>query len=326
MREREMDLISVIVPVYNVEPEYLCNCLESIIGQNYRNLEILLIDDGSTNGNGNICDQYALKDERICVVHKKNDGVSSSRNVGIEKSQGQFICFVDADDYIDIGYISHMYQETTDADVVCSGHTKLFNNKREKHDAYDSKYKYNMDVLGTVWGKLYRREIIGQKRFDIELEHCEDVAFNFEVLKMARYKYVFDNGYYYRYVTNSAVHRFDADMFQKYRKVIRKIQNQSLDREQEKAYHIFVCTIYRVLVENYIFPQNKSIPEKIRDIQRLANMCEFRESIRRIQRKDMRITRGLPILFAKKRLYIFVYLIIYVRKCQYKLYNRENRT
>lgn len=323
MKEYEKDLVSVIVPVYNVKPEYLHECLDSLVKQSYKKLEIMLIDDGSTNGNGDICDQYAYHDERIQVIHKTNAGVSFSRNVGLEKARGEFVCFVDADDYIDLEYISRMRQEIIDADIVCTGHTKIFPNQQEKHDAHNYHYKYNMDVLGTVWGKLYRREIIGKSRFDIELTHCEDVAFNFEVLKGARYHYVFDNGYFYRYVMNSAVHKFDAEMLGKYRKVIQKVQNQSLDQDQMAAYHTFVCTVYRVLVENYILPQKKRVSEKIRDIRKLASLEEFRESIQKIQRNDMSITRGLPVFCAKYKLYFLTYFIVNVRKYQYKLYSKR---
>ena len=95
------DLISVIVPVYNVE-EYLDRCIESIVNQTYKNLEILLIDDGSTDNSYNICDKWAKKDNRIKVVHKENGGVSSARNVGLDVATGDYIGFVDSDDYISI--------------------------------------------------------------------------------------------------------------------------------------------------------------------------------------------------------------------------------
>ena len=93
-------LISVIVPIYNVE-EYLNECVDSILNQTYKNLEIILVDDGSTDKSGIICDDYAKIDSRIKVIHKKNGGLSDARNVGIDRALGEFIIFIDSDDYID---------------------------------------------------------------------------------------------------------------------------------------------------------------------------------------------------------------------------------
>ncbi|HJA50079.1 MAG TPA: glycosyltransferase, partial [Candidatus Fusicatenibacter intestinipullorum] len=93
--------ISVIIPVYNVE-KYLKRCLDSVINQTYKNLEIILIDDGSTDNSGKICDEYAQKDERIIVIHKENGGVSSARNKGLDICIGDYISFIDSDDWINL--------------------------------------------------------------------------------------------------------------------------------------------------------------------------------------------------------------------------------
>jgi glycosyltransferase involved in cell wall biosynthesis len=96
-------LISVIVPVYNVK-EYLAKCLQSILEQTYKNIELICVDDGSTDGSGAICDEYAERDARVRVAHKVNGGVSSARNAGIELAQGDYIAFVDSDDWLDLDY------------------------------------------------------------------------------------------------------------------------------------------------------------------------------------------------------------------------------
>lgn len=102
-------LISVIVPVYNVK-NYLCKCVDSIINQTYNNLEIILVDDGSTDGSGAICDEYVLKDSRVKVIHKENGGVSSARNLGIAQAGGEYICFVDSDDWLELDYFAEAAQ------------------------------------------------------------------------------------------------------------------------------------------------------------------------------------------------------------------------
>ena len=125
------DLISVIVPVYNVE-DYLDRCINSIINQTYKNLEIILVDDGSTDSSGRKCDDFALKDDRIKVLHKENGGVSSARNAGLDVATGDYIGFVDSDDTIE----SNMYE-------------LLFNNAIEYHTKVSSCQIRTKDIDGT---------------------------------------------------------------------------------------------------------------------------------------------------------------------------------
>lgn len=126
-------LISIIVPVYNVE-EYLPKCLDSIINQTYKNLEIIVVNDGSTDNSGKICDEYGERDYRIMVIHKANRGVSSSRNIGIKNASGEYILFVDSDDEIEKDYVNVMARAVTnsDCDLVISNITDIFN-KTEKN-------------------------------------------------------------------------------------------------------------------------------------------------------------------------------------------------
>lgn len=113
--------ISIIVPVYKVEP-YLGTCLESVLSQTYQNLEIILVDDGSPDQCGTICDQYALKDNRIRVIHQENQGLSGARNTGIDLVTGEYITFIDSDDFIDICMIELMVEQLDDmTDIVACG-------------------------------------------------------------------------------------------------------------------------------------------------------------------------------------------------------------
>lgn len=114
-----MPKVSVIVPVYNVE-NYIRKCLDSIISQTLKDIEIILVDDGSEDNSGKICDEYAEKDSRIIVIHQKNNGLSNARNTGLNIASGEYIGFVDSDDYIKSEMYSEMYQtaEKTDADMV----------------------------------------------------------------------------------------------------------------------------------------------------------------------------------------------------------------
>ena len=120
-----MDLISVVIPVYNVE-KYLQRCVTSVTEQSYSNLEIILVDDGSVDNSGAICDDFAKKDKRIRVIHKENEGLGLTRNVGIKAATGNYICFIDSDDYIAREYIETIYSDLkkSSADVCYCGHTK----------------------------------------------------------------------------------------------------------------------------------------------------------------------------------------------------------
>lgn len=170
--------ISVIVPVYNVENE-LERCVKSICSQTYRNLEIILVDDGSTDRSGKICDELAKEDERIKVIHQKNAGVAAARLTGYQKSSGGVIGFVDSDDYIKDSMYEMMINEmnNTNADIVFCDYTSITNNKKRntyfaannklfnKNEAL--KYIANDKIKSFMWNKLYKKDILKADDFYI---------------------------------------------------------------------------------------------------------------------------------------------------------------
>lgn len=170
------DLVTVIVPVYNVE-KYLSRCLESIVNQTYRNLEIILVDDGSTDSSGEICDEYASKDKRIIVIHKENGGLSSARNAGLDIcSYGSYLMFVDSDDYLDVNAIEILidHMQHYDADMVVFNFYATYENKKFlinttgecEHSTDEIKDKLIFDYwLNSVWDKFYKSDIYKDIRF-----------------------------------------------------------------------------------------------------------------------------------------------------------------
>ena len=173
--------ISVIVPVYNVKL-YLHKCVDSILNQTYQNIEVLLIDDGSTDGSSDICDSYTEKDSRIKVVHKKNGGLSSARNTGLDMATGEYILFVDSDDYIDIEMIRRLYDALvkTGADMsVCNirmvgvdGLTtfpypeNVVRDEEMDEALYWRKvYEPNAICYVVAWNKLYQKHIWEKNRY-----------------------------------------------------------------------------------------------------------------------------------------------------------------
>ena len=152
-------LISVIVPVYNVE-KYLRRCIDSIVGQTYDNLEIILIDDGSTDSSGRICDEFAEKDSRISVIHKPNSGVSDARNLGIKTAKGELLGFVDSDDWVDLRFYKILYNEMirTGADVVACDLEFLLDESKAVSDTDEIKtevYGAGEAISGLISDKIF---------------------------------------------------------------------------------------------------------------------------------------------------------------------------
>ena len=194
--------ISVIIPVYNVE-KYLPRCVESVIGQTYKDLEIILVDDGSSDLSGTICDQYADKDARIVVIHKENGGVSSARNCGLRACTGDFITFVDSDDWIDQNMYKQLMSaiEATGADFsVCGSNSITVNadgsiSKKERRIPQNASgftcvgkngiYGDIFAITATLWNKLFRRDVINTQLLDESLKYGEDCVFLLNVLDYA---------------------------------------------------------------------------------------------------------------------------------------------
>ena len=203
----EQNLISVIMPVYKTEESHLRKAIESVINQSYRKLEIVLVDDGSPDQCGAICDAYAGTDNRIRVIHKKNGGVSSARNCGLETVTGDYIFFVDSDDTLKGNAIEVLFAivQKTNADIViCS--CKHVKEKNDDNAIYDGAYQclktvesaeaiknlsYNIHVFDeleptAVWGKLYKKSAVQNLRFNEKMNVGEDFVFNYFAICKAK--------------------------------------------------------------------------------------------------------------------------------------------
>ena len=206
----EKDKVSIIVPVYNVE-KYIEKCLKSLISQSYKNIEIILIDDGSKDNSGKICDTYKRKDSRIKVIHKENAGVSEARNLGIQKATGRYLCFVDADDFVMNDYIEYMHQlivkESSDI-AVC---TKMFSNFNEeqssdemievldRENAIIRILNYRMPI--GVYSRIFKKDLIKDDGIKFLKDIYMGEGFNFNVACFQKAKKVIISNYkvyYYR--------------------------------------------------------------------------------------------------------------------------------
>ena len=207
--------ISVIVPVYKVE-KYLSQCLDSILAQTFTDFEVLLIEDGSPDKSGEICDEYVQKDSRVRAFHKENGGVSSARNLGLDKAKGEWVTFIDADDWINPNFIKNLYspiQENCDIDFVQAGCTNYIDgqivNIEQQYEYYkdnDPIYVFN-NFRGLTFSKLFNLENVIRTHslhFDEKMRTTEDMAFTLDYLiHIKTYCFIPEVGYYYRHTPSS---------------------------------------------------------------------------------------------------------------------------
>lgn len=230
-------LVSIIIPVYNVE-KYLKQCIESIIGQSYKNLEIIIIDDGSTDSSGNICDAFAKKDARITVIHQKNQGLSCARNAGIDCATGDWIYFIDSDDWVNQAMIENLLNIAVknNADISSCSSCDVSEDGRVLKPINDTKKLYVFSkehiihglldsrkfIRFEVWNKLWNRKLIGDVRF-IKGQKDEDVYFDRMLFaKCNKIEYLDLTLHYYRIQrpgnSNSAFNTIRFCVFDEYAK------------------------------------------------------------------------------------------------------------
>ena len=229
------ELISIIVPVYNCE-RFLDQCIESIIGQTYRNIEAILIDDGSTDSSPSICDRFSARDSRVRVFHIDNEGASAARNTGIEKASGDYIVFCDSDDWLELNAIERMHGVMTkyNTDLVLAGYTKysermqfnLSNHRLSKTWLAIMEDRKNIAMLFSntrtslagvsIWAKMYRASIIRDNgvRFPEDINYEEDCVFNTRYYRYAGSAIALpDILYHYRQTDDGLSKNYSIDGF-----------------------------------------------------------------------------------------------------------------
>lgn len=216
----EEKLVSVIIPIYNAE-ENLEHCLNSLIAQTYRNIQIVLVNDGSEDKSEEICLRFVKNDSRITYVYQKNNGVGSARNNGIWNAEGEYVCFVDADDYVYPQFVEILLNsiEENEADMAICGFSEIKDNIIVNQTKGDVQIMSQQDAMvnlmredgfkGYVWNKLFRKDIIQEHKieFDTSISVWEDVLFDFQYMLCVN-KIVYNSTplYYYIYNHNSSSH------------------------------------------------------------------------------------------------------------------------
>lgn len=215
-------LVSIIIPIYNLA-DYLPQCLDSVQGQSYENIQVLLVNDGSTDASLAICQEYAHRDDRFLVIDKANSGVSDSRNQALDRAEGKYIQFLDGDDWLTLGATETLVHaaESTGADLVLAHFYRVADERMAprghiKKERVLTRQEFAEEMMkapanyyyGVLWNKLYRRSIIeaNRLRFDVQVNWCEDFLFNLEYIERVRLVSAVPKPvYYYRKRENSLV-------------------------------------------------------------------------------------------------------------------------
>lgn len=342
--------ISITIPVYNSEP-YLEKCLDSIMGQTYKKLEIICVDDDSTDNSLVILKKYAAIDDRIKVIHKKNEGVSIARNTGLENANGDYVLFVDSDDWIesttceialknlveqntDLVIWTYIWErkgeskekEIFDTDLVFTEEEVQKKLHRRMIGVIDEELAYpeNADALCTVWGKLYKRSIISQyniKFYDIrEIGTYEDGLFNLVYLQYVK-KAVFLNKYLYHYRrTNdiSITESYDENLVQKWDKLF-ELMNQYIVHNELPVEYIEALNnrISLSLIPLGINEMTKkcSVVDKIKGIKQIVCKKEYIRAVKSLKIQYMPI--HWKIFFRagqRKNLFVIFMLLFLIQK------------
>ena len=229
------NLVSIIIPVYNSE-RYLNKCIKSILNQTYKNIELIIINDGSIDNSGDLCDVYAKEDLRVKVIHVKNSGVSSARNKGIEVATGKFIGFVDSDDYIEANMIETLVNEMykNNVDIVLCGYKRICKDSNKIKTTINSSV-YNQEsitkkeflnlfgnlfvdfYINYLWNKLYITDIIKKSNinFDNSINWGEDLMFNLQYLGYCNNITIIDKRLYnyINYNNDSLTSKYNSELF-----------------------------------------------------------------------------------------------------------------
>lgn len=307
--------ISIIVPVYNVK-QYLQECVESLVNQSYENIEIILVDDGSTDGSEKICDAYSEKYSNVITIHQKNAGVSQARNNGIRKCTGEWITFCDSDDWCDLKMCENIAKRLDDnVDILVWGFTYYENgvySKKEKIvmnnllvykgddtkllqlDLFTTKFDEKAIgdtnvILGTCWGRLYRKNIILKNNivFIDGLHPHEDSFFNFLAFEYARNIHVLHESYnFYRIIGTSGCQRYKPHEGDCINNAIELLNSYITkygyisDERFKAAFSSYCLTLFRIYLRNLTHPDNpQTDKEKIETLKVFLCKGEIKKGI-----------------------------------------------
>ncbi len=345
-----MKKISVIVPVYNVE-KYLSECVDSLINQTYNNLEIILVDDGSKDNSGKLCDVFAKKDNRIKVIHKQNEGLGMARNTGLDNATGDYVLFVDSDDYLELDCIGECvdFSLKNNIDILFFGHNNV-NNKQVTsiHIPLERKVYKDKEILDDFLPELispskdnglsmsscmalFSNKLIKESEWRFVSERniiSEDVYSILKLFKNVKIAGSYDKAFYnYRYNGNSLTHSFREDRFDKllafyslcYEECINSFKSKNLANRFSLVYGSFLIGALNI-IENLDIKSNKKIKliKKHTDSKMIRNILKINCKINYNRNQKM-----IYILIIMRK-YTLLHFLLLLNKIKNKIINIEN--
>ena len=336
------DLISIVVPVYNVE-KYLNRCIDSIVSQTYRTLEIILVDDGSADNSGSICDKYAGKDVRIKVIHKNNGGLGFARNSGLDIATGKYVTFIDGDDYIGKTHIEEMYAliQNTKTDTCMGGHTKVYANKEVLHKNVCAGKVYKNDVKAEILPRmcgaspkgedyiemsvcmvLLSNEIIKEHhlRFVSEREYVsEDLVFDFEYYPVSKGVCISQQvDYYYCDNEGSLTTKYRPDRFDSqiklYEMLCKKAKSLGIEKQCTERLQNTVLAIARYSVKlEYKFEKQNGKQIARENVKRICENETLKNIFGEYDDSQIKVTSKIVNSLIKRKKYMLLNKIMIIK-------------
>lgn len=322
-------IFSIVVPIYNVQ-KYLNKCIDSVLCQNYRNFELILVDDGSKDHCSAICDGYAKKDSRVIVIHKKNGGLVSARNAGLKAAQGEYVLYVDGDDWLESNALKIIWEKAVSVhspDMIIFNMTRIYSNKEEKdpcfveegyYDSerleqeiypymmYDSRKKFYHGLLfPSSGGKAIRRRILLEHYCKEErIRMGEDNAFIFECLLYSDSAY-FLTEYFYMYNqmnAGSIRHNYDKKRFDNNKVLVDYIMHHLYGINEKVDIQINVFKTYWLIMA--IFHEVKCKRPLLSSAKHIKNQIEKNKTLQNINYKDLPKAAKIYMIFLRMHWYL----------------------
>lgn len=336
--------ISIVIPIYNTNEKLLKRCFKSIEEQEYKNLEIIIVSDGATNNNLKIAEDFAKRDDRVKVIKQKNAGPSNARNNGIKKCTGEYLMFVDSDDWIETHTILECVNELEslkDLDVLLFGMKRDFKNQSEEfgYDKYQKKEQYinekiqnlmidivdeNVKIEGPV-AKIFNIHFLRDNNlfFNSNTSIAEDMEFNLRTFSKAKKILVMDKCYYH-YVcnldslTNNTSYEFVKSGLNNFKKMDNFIKENEFCFMQEKFNDRVLCFIIASYISGIFSPQNRIKYKKRIEMSKELKSDKFvKEKL--ICKNNISKSRKIVLFFIKHNLHLLIYVMAYIRYIQKKI-------
>lgn len=334
---------SFVVPVYKIQEEYLRECIESIRNQTIRDIEIILIDDGSPDKCGEICDEYAAKDKRIISIHQPNQGVSVARNCGMNKATGEVILFVDSDDWVDKDYTKIMVDgiEKNNSDIVLCGYKSVRAKKSECHlIGSDILYHENkikeiqlgilnpsgdslFNIPASPWAKAFRTKFIKKNNLHYVpgIKRMQDNIFCFDAYeKVKKIQYINYCGYYWRANENSVCFKYNPSIINISEEVLEQFKLRIVLHSDSLFMKTYLCKVIHILFGEYMrsyFRHNDNKKEmriKIAELRALCSNEPYKSAIANVDTRLLGKKYALMTILARIKAYRLLWEICNIKE------------